>query len=286
MARKVANSKKIKEIFNIDFYKYNFSRIFTIAEKNVKVQLRFKFNLIYSMIGPFILIFLSLIVLWRFFDLGAQFGRWDDKNYYIFLFIAYNIELLRKIIDDFPNDFRQEKFWKTLPALIIAPINKLHLLFGIILSHLIIIAIPFILFLTLAYLLYPISIITLISIIVIFIFIDIIFTGIGIFLGVFAISEENYWRILTIGFVFVFYISCITYPFEVFPNFIQQIILLNPFYYIFDILRITWVDNNVLFTISNYPFHFIILISITIIVPLISIYIFKLVYDKFGIIGY
>lgn len=286
MARKVANIKKIKEIFNIDFYKYNFSRIFTIAEKNIKVQLRFKFNLIYSMLGPFMLIFLSLIVLWRFFDLGAQFGRWNDTNYYIFIFIAYNIELLRKIIQDFPTDFRQEKFWKTLPALMIAPFNKLHLLFGIVVSHLIIIAIPFAVFLTLAYLIYPISILTLIFIVFLFILLDIIFSGIGLFLGVFAITEESYWRILSIVFIFVFYISCITYPFEVFPNVIQHIILLNPFYYIFDILRITWIDNNVLLTISNYPFHFVILIGITIIIPLISIYIFKVVYDKFGIIGY
>ncbi len=238
------------------------------------------------MVGPFMLVFLSLIVLWRFFNLGAHFGRWNETNYFIFVFIAYNIELLRKIINDFPTDFRQEKFWKTLPALMVAPFNKLHLLFGIVFSHLIIIALPFVVFLIISYLIYPISILTLIFTIGIYILIDIIFSGIGLFLGVFAISEENYWRIFSVGFVIVFYVSCITYPFEVFPDIIQGIILINPFYYIFDILRIIWIDDNIIFSISNYPIHFIILIITTIIVPLISIYIFKVVYNKFGIIGY
>ncbi|MBA7545887.1 hypothetical protein ES705_38267 [subsurface metagenome] len=134
------NYNDIKKIFRVDFFKYHISRVFTIAEKNVKVQIRFKFNLIYSIINPFFLIFLSLIILSKFFDMGAQFGRWDENNYYIFLFIAYNIELLLRIIQNFPLEFRQEKFWKTLPALMIAPFNKIHFLLGIFLSHLIIIS--------------------------------------------------------------------------------------------------------------------------------------------------
>jgi len=286
MERKIISIKNAKKIFSIDFYKYNFSRVFTIAQKNLKVQLRFKFNLIYSILSPFLLIFLSIVVLWRFFNMGAQFGQWDNTNYYIFLFIAFNIELLRRITQDFPNDFIQEKYWKTIPALIIAPFNKLHLLLGIFFSHLIIVAIPFIIFFILTYLIYPISIITIIFIIIIYLLIDLIFSGIGLFLAVFAISEENYWRIFTIGIQIVFYISCITYPFEMFPDFIQLVILINPFYYIFDVLRMTWIDDNVLITMTNYPFHFTILVVCAIVIPLISIYVFKLIYNKFGIMGY
>ncbi len=46
---------KLKKFFTIDFYKYNFSRIFTIAEKNVKIQLRFKLNNsdVYNLNFPF-----------------------------------------------------------------------------------------------------------------------------------------------------------------------------------------------------------------------------------------
>jgi len=272
---------KIKKIF-----KHHLSQIFTIAEKNVKIQLRFKFNLYSSIIFPFLPVIMSTIVLMRFFSEGVTFGQWKDTNYLVFLFTAFNIELLRTIIQKFPIEMRLEKYWKTLPALMIAPFNKMHLLLGIFLSHLIIIAIPFAVFFLLACLISPISPITIIFIIFIFLLIVLIFSGIGFFLGVFAISEENYWRIFTIGLQLLFYVSCIAYPFELFPAEIQPIIRLNPFYHIFEILRVTWLENNILLTITNHPFQFIILIGTAIIVPLISIYFFKIIYDKFGIVGY
>ncbi len=277
---------KIKKIFRIKFYKVHLSKIFIIAEKNVKIQLRFKFNLIYKIISPSIPIIMSFIVLLRFFGGGITLGKWDETNYLIFLFTAININLLRNIIQIYPNDFRIEKYWKTLPAVMIAPIIRMHLLLGILLSHLIIIAIPFIVFFLLTCLISPISPITIIFIIFIFFLIVLIFSGIGLFLGIFAISEENYWRVFSIGLQLLFYISCITYPFEVFPVEIQPIIRLNPFYHIFEILRITWLEDNILLTITNFPFQFIILIGTAIIIPLFSIYVFKRIYDKFGIAGY
>lgn len=275
-----------KRYFKRHFYKYHFSRIFTIAEKNLKLQIRFKFNLVFSIVKPFLTIFLSLIVLSKFFELGTRFGRWDDVNYFVFIFLAYNIELLRKIIDELPGSFIYEKYWKTLPALIIAPFNKLHLLLGIFVSHLCIISIPFILIFILTYFVYPISFLTIIFVICFFLLIDLIFSGIGLFLAVFTISREGLWRFLSILINFVFWFSCITYPFEIFPEFIQRVIELNPLYYVFDILRNTWLDNNIVLTISNYPFHFVILISTVIIIPIIAIYVFKVVYNKFGIVGY
>lgn len=277
---------KIKKIFSIKFYKHQLSQIFTITEKNVKIQLRFKFNLYYLILSPVIPIIMSIIIILKFFGEGVTFGKWDDTNYLVFLYTAFNIELLRKIIQNFPDEFRQEKYWKTLPALMIAPLSRIHILLGILLSHLIIIAIPFGIFFLLTYLISPISPITIIFIIFIYLLIVLIFSGIGLFLGVFAISEENYWRVFSIGLQLLFYISCIIYPFEVFPAEIQPIIRLNPFYHIFDILRITWLEDNILLTITNFPFQFIILIGAAIIIPLLSIYVFKIIYNKFGIVGY
>ena len=277
---------KIKKIFNFEFIKYNFSRIFTIAEKNVKIQLRFKFNLYSTIIFPFLPIIMSSIVLLRFFGEGVTFGKWDDTNYFVFLLTAFNIELLRNVIQNFPKEMQQEKYWKTLPALMIAPFNRIHLLLGSLLSHLIIIAIPFTVFFMLTYLISPISPITIIFTIFIFLLIVLIFSGIGFFLGVYAISEENYWRFFSICLQLLFYISCIAYPFELFPAELQPIIQLNPFYQIFDILRLTWLEDNILLTIANYPFKFIILIGTAIIIPLMSIYVFNKIYEKFGIVGY
>ncbi len=168
----------------------------------------------------------------------------------------------------------------------IAPFNKVHLLFGVFFSHLIIIAIPFVVLFVLTYLISPIGVFTILFIIGIYLLIDLIFSGIGLFLGVFAISKENYWRIFSIGFQIVFYVSCVIYPFEIFPQEIQPIIQLNPFYHIFDLLRVTLLEDNAILTIKNYPFQLVILIGTAIIVPLIGIYIFNKVYNKFGIVGY
>ena len=276
----------LNKFFHLHFYKYHFSRVYTIAEKNVKLQLRFKFNLIFAIVKPFFTIFLSLIVLSKFFETGTRFGPWNDANYFIFIFLAYNIELLRRIIETFPGSLMNEKYWKTLPALMIAPFNKLHLLFGIIVSHIIVIAIPFVIISIIIYIVYPISFITFLVILCIFFLIEVIFSGIGLFLGVFAISREGAWRLLIMGSTIIFWFSCITYPFELFPGYIQNVIELNPLYYIFDILRMTWLNDNILFTFTNYPFHFIVLIGTAVVVPIIAIYVFKVVYNKFGIVGY
>ena len=168
----------------------------------------------------------------------------------------------------------------------IAPFNKVHLLFGVFFSHLIIIAIPFVVLFVLTYLISPVALLTILFIIGIYLLIDLIFSGIGLFLGVFAISKENYWRIFAIGIQIIFYASCVIYPFEIFPKEIKSIIQLNPFYHIFDLLRITWLEDNAILTLTNYPFQFIILIGTAIIVPLMGIYIFNKVYNKFGIVGY
>lgn len=276
----------MKIFLSLNFYRENFSRVFTIAEKNIKLQLRFKFSLISSFLIPIISIIMPIIILSKFLVTGNQFGPWNETNYYIFILISYNIGLLQRIISDFPTDFREEKYWKTLPALLIAPINKLHLLLGIFFSHLFLISIPFAIFFIIAYIYYPISFLTIIFVILIYLLIDFIFSGIGLFTAVFAISKENIWTVIQVVLLVVFWASCISYPFEIFPNFLQKIIQLNPFYYFFDVLRVSWIDNNILVTLSDYPFHFLLLIAAAFIVPIISIYVFNNVYKKFGIVGY
>ncbi|MFX0132287.1 MAG: ABC transporter permease [Candidatus Hodarchaeota archaeon] len=286
MISRIKRIKKVKKIFSFSFYKSNASRVFTLVEKNLKLQIRFKSNFIYSIISPIFTIFLAFIVLGKIFESTTRLGRWNAANFYVFLLIAFKIELLRNIIHKFPNDFVMEKYWKTLSALMIAPINKIHFLLAFFFTHIIVIAIPFAILFILTYLIWPISFFTVIAIIFIYLLIDLIFSGIGLFLGVFAISEENYWRILDIGVTFVFVLSCITYPLELFPDYLQSIIRLNPLFYIFDIVRLTWLDNNILVTMSNIPLHFSILIISAISIPIIAIYIFRVVYNKFGIIGY
>jgi ABC-type polysaccharide/polyol phosphate export permease len=270
-------SKSIKE---------NFSQVIALTEKNIKLQLRYKLGLILSYITHIITIFTPLIIMGNIFALRTSVGLWTSNNFVLYQFIAYNIMLLSGITNVFAGQFRMEKYWKTLPALIIGPFNRFNLLFGIFLSQLAMISFPFILFFILGCIFNPISLLTIIFVIIIFFLIALIFSGIGLVLGVFAISNENTWNFLNFALLFVYWFSCITYPFEIFPAFIQNIIVLNPLYYIFDLLRLTWISDMGFNIILIYPTHFLFLVITAIVLPIIGVAAFNLVYKKYGITGY
>jgi ABC-type polysaccharide/polyol phosphate export permease len=266
--------------------KGNLSQILAITEKNIKLSLRYKLGLFIGYINQIIAIFMPLIILQNIFDFRGNIGLWTSSNFILYQFIAHNISHISAITGRFPGEFRAEKFWKTLPALIVGPFNRFNLLFGIFFSHLVMISIPFSIFFIWGIIVAPISIPTILFILALYFLIALIFSGVGLIFGIFAISNENVWRILSFLLMFVFWFSCISYPFELFPQFIQDIINLNPLYYIFDFLRITWIQDNVILTISSYSFHFITVIATSIILPFIGVFLFNLVYKKYGITGY
>lgn len=268
------------------FIKDNLSQIIALTEKNIKLELRYKFSLIMTYISYIISIFVPLIIMGNIFALRTNIGPWSASNFLLYQFIAYEIMLLYGITNTFPNQFRLEKYWKTFPALIAGPINQFNLLFSIFLSQLILLSVPFITFFIIGCILYPISVLTMIFILLIFILVALIFSGIGLIFGIFAISNENIWHFLQFSLLFIFWFSCITYPFEIFPPFIQSFIILNPLYYIFDLLRLTWIQNSGFGIILSFPLHFTFLMLTSIILPIVGVFLYNLVYKKYGITGY
>lgn len=273
-------SKLQTKIYNI------FSKTIAIAEKDTLMIFRFKYGVILSFITPLISILIPVIVFGKVFEYTSNFGSWTPANYLLFIFTGYCILLLRRMMQTIPANLKQEKFWKTLPALIIAPFNRYYLLFGAFLSEFIMFLIPFISFLVILLIFFPISIFTLITIILAFIAISIVFAGIGLMLGVFVITNENIWGVLKLVISLVLWVSCITYPFELFPDVIQNIINLNPIYYVIDTIRLLWLEDSLILTLGLHPFHILILISSTIIFPVLGVYIFNFTYKKLGITGY
>jgi len=267
---------KIKAIAKVDIKK-NLTQIIALTEKNVKLNLRFKVNFIISLLTPIITIAMPLIIMNRFFP---------EIELIVYQFIAYKIFLMRGIITEFPVQLRFEKYWKTLPILMVGPFHRLNLLFGIFLSRILLILIPFSVLFIITFIQAPILITTVIFIIAIYFLIAIIFSGIGLIFGIFAVSRENFLQPLLFAFNILFWLSCLTYPYEIFPSFVQNFINLNPLYYIFDFLRFLWLENNVIITISTHFYHFSFLISLAIIIPLLGVYIFNIIYKKYGIVGY
>ena len=271
------SSKKIRRIF---------SKTFAIAEKNVRIQYRFKYVMVLRYLNPIITILMPIIIFDSFFDFNASFGPWTPQNYMIFVFIGYNIMLMRNMITVIPRYLLQEKYWKTLPALITAPFNRFYLLFGYIISEFLGILLPFVLVLIAMLIFFPISIPTLIIVILMFFGVGIVFSGVGLFLGAFAISNENYLYIFDFGARLIFWLSCITYPFQLFPTLVQNIINLNPIYYLIDIIRFTWIENNIIFSVIAHPIHIYIFVICLVIFPIICVSMFNIIYKKLGISGY
>ncbi len=271
---------------NNNLIKRAYVKISAIVEKNIRMKLRFKFHLLMTYISLFISLLMPIIVFGKLFELRADIGPWTSNNYIVFIFLGYTILLLSKMIKEVPSQLRVEKYWKTLPAITISPFNRFYLLFGYHLTEFLLVLPPFFIFLFVAYIISPISIVTLFTIFLIFFAISLIFTGIGFIIGVFAISNENIWAILGFGITLIMWASCITYPYALFPDQVQAIINYNPIYYIIDLFRLFWVEDNILLTISLHSERVIILISSLIIFPLSGVLTFNYIYKKLGISGY
>ena len=257
-----------------------------IAEIQIHMKLRFKYKTILEYFMPIITILMPIIVLGQFFNYNINFGPWNSQNYIIFVFTGYNILLLRSMINYIPKHMKEEQYWKTLTAIIVAPFNRYYLLFGYFLSEITMLMLPFLAFLIFLWIVYPISFITFFIIMSLFMGIAIVFTAIGLVLGVITVANENIYSILVFILNFIFWASCVTFPFQLFPQIVQDIISLNPIYYIINFIRLIWLENDILFTIGEHSGHFLITMLSIIIAPIVAVLMFNIIYRKLGTSGY
>ena len=263
--------------------KNNISQIFAVAEKNVKLLLRYKITLILTFITPVLGFIVPLIIMGKIFTLADNFGPWNNNNFIVYQFTTYHISLLYSIIFRFQGSIAREKGQNTLTLLVIAPFRRINLLFGIFLSHLIIIGIPFMVFFILCYILYPVSIITVFIIFFTYFIITLIFSGIGLVLAIFVISKQHLVSLFYLPLTVLVMFSALTMPFEFFPEYFQNIARLNPFYYIFSVVRFVWIEDNIIISITAHPINYLIVLSLAIASPLIGLKFFNYIFDKYGI---
>ena len=268
----------------------NLKQTTALIERNIFFEMRFKLVLFTSFLNPFIQILMPLIIFGAIFSISEDysFGYWGGENYLLFLLIAFCVQFLRRIVENFRQLFFREKFWKTLQALMVAPINRYVLLFGILISEMILISIPFIIFLIITLIIFPISILNLLIVLLLFFCLAIFFGSLGLLVGVLVITKEGIYRIFKLGLTFLYWLSCVSYPLQIFPQIIQNVILLNPLYYFIDLIRIVWmmgIDYNLAISFLS-PLHIIIVATFTILLPILSVVLFNIFYKKFGITGY
>lgn len=262
-------------------------QIRAVTEKDLKLSTRFKLPIILSFITPILNLVLPLIVLGQIFMFSENnFGQWNSQNFALYIMTSYQISIMARVRTIFPSRFRIEKVWKTLHAIIIAPFNRRNLLFGMFFSYMIMNSFTFTLFFIISLFIKPISIITVLFLFIFYFFIALIFSGVGLFLGALAISKPALTPIVSLGISILYMFSCLNYPFDFFPPRFQAIVLFDPFFYLFDFIRAIWLDDNIFLSIVTHPFHVFLIVGGAIIVPIVGLWIFNFIYNKYGVVGY
>ena len=270
--------------------KRNITQIFAVMTKEIKLNLRFEYEFLLRFIKPFVSIIIPFIVFTKVFNISETyfFDYYTAENFLLFLLIAYCINYMFSLLTLYRNMFHQEKIWLTLKGLIIAPFNKFNLVVGMMLAEIVVIVPIVACFLIVCYIFFPIPLLNILIFCVIFLAIIVIFTGIGVFIGVLEIVREGKSAIVAYGTQFISWLSCVTYPLRLFPRILQNLIMLNPFYYIFDLLRLSWWAGINPADALQYIYveHIVITILTTISIPIVSLYLFDIIYKKYGISGY
>ena len=272
------------------FLKRNIKQIFAIIEKELYLNLRFKSAIITTILNPLI----QYIIIFFLFGLifstqgNIELGYWNGSNYILFILISFAIQLSRPLTDRYRQLFITEKYWNTLSAIVIAPVNRFSLLIGVLLSQVILYSMGVIFVIVFTLILYPIAIGYFLLFLFVYLCTFLCFGSIGLIIGAFAISNENYVQYFNLILRFIFLFSCINYPRQIFPEIIQSIIVLNPLYYYFDTLRLVWYFGLEPSVAAIYitPLHIISFIGFTVLGPIISIFLFERIYKKYGITGY
>ncbi len=263
----------------------NFNHIYAIAKKQIKLDLRFKYGYFFdALIVPLRWFVMFAIIYGGFFSEGADtLGMVERENFIQFLLLgslAYSY--FASGFSLFHSKFVQEKYWKTIQGILIAPFNKMDFILGMGLSELLrhVIITPF--FLIILYALSPASLNSILLIIITILLMYFGVLGISLLQGVVYLINEDVLPLFSYLFWTWGIFSCFYYPIEALPAVFNPLVELNPIYHGLVIVREVWIYG----TVSNFLYHLEFVLSFAIIAPLVSIFIFNKVITKYGITGY
>lgn len=270
------------------FKKYIY-QLKTLIIKDIKLNTRYKVKFLVAIIVPFTSFFIPFFIFRKLFSATGDesFGIWTPQNYIIFILTGVFVVIILGLLSRFGKNLLREKYWKTLPGIFMSPVNIYNILLSRLISELLIYIIPLALIFILCFILTGASIITILALIVVYLMAALFIASIGLAIGSFRMSLEGDYNILFFFIKFFLIFSCYKYPREFYPKYLDFLIVYNPFYYFFDLIRIGLIlgFENIFFD-PKYLNHFIIVITFTILAPILSIWLFSYIYKKYGITGY
>jgi len=263
----------------------NISQIFAIAKKETKLNLRFKYNFFANaLITPMKFLIFFTVVYSGFYMSGAEsIGEVTRQNYISFLLLGSLVySFFSSGYNAFCTKFIQEKYWRTIDALLISPLNRIKLIIGVGFSELFRQVVIAPIFFIVGFLILPISFLNLLVILSIILMIFLGVIGFGLIYGVFALSNENLLFLFNYFFWIWAFLSCFYYPISALPRFLHSLVLFNPVYHGLYIIRELWINGSV----NNFLFHFMIVLAFALIVPLVAVFLFNKIIKKIGVTGY
>lgn len=270
------------------FKKYLY-QLETLVIKDIKLNARYKIKFLVAIIVPFTSFLIPFLIFRKIFEaIGDEtFGIWTPENYIIFILTGVFVVVILGLLSRYGKSLLREKYWRTLPGIFMSPVNIYSILLSRLVSELLIYVIPLTLIFILCFIITGASIITILAMIVIYLMAALFIASIGLAIGSFRMSIEGDYNLLFFFIKFFLIFSCYKYPREFYPEYLDFLIIYNPFYYFFDLLRIVLIlgFENIIFD-PKYLNHFIILITFTILAPILSIWFFSYIYKKYGITGY
>lgn len=263
----------------------NLKQMYAISKKEVKLNLRFKYDFFFRAVSNPIRMFISFSIIYNgFFLAGAQgIGGVEKANYILFLLIgAMAHTLFVSAFYIFNRTFIREKYWRTIQAILIAPVSRMSLVFGFGFSELFrqLLILP--IFIVVCLIISPIAFTDLVVVLATLLALFFGVLGFSFVQGGFALSNENYLFVFQYLFWIWSFFSCFFYPIEAIPDILQPIVEVNPVYHGLTIIRGLWMQGHV----PDLPLHAAYVILFAVASPLVSIRIFSGTIKRYGITGY
>lgn len=272
----------------------------TICEKEILLALRFKLGFFFDhLVGPIIRIIPFLLIYQGvFFFIGTdyQIGQVSSANFIVYLLIGMLLDVYFTVgSTSFTNKFMSEKYWQTIEAMLLAPINKFTLIIGVGLSDALAILPNFLIFGTISYLILPIGLEKIVVILLLLALFFLLSLSIGLVFGSIALFNEGLVPLTGYIKTGILFLSCFYYPISLIPvvtkyNIFQSIAKLNPIYQGGNILREVWINgavpqNELIFeTFSINPLLYFMFFAI--IAAPIAVFVFEKLWKLLGIQGY
>jgi len=254
-----------------------------VAEKDLAIQLRFKFDFLASIFLP-ALINLGLFSTVYFGLLRSAVTSVSGLNIQNFISFtvlgALGATIFTQAYQSFQGRLVYEKYWQTVQILLASPLSSWAILLGVSISDAVRNLILISTFLVVSVATFPVDATVFVSVLFLYALIYVLVAGISMIRGSIYLVNENFDPILSYFMIGTAYVSCFYYPASFMPSFLQPLAYINPIYFVMDTIRALWFGSTI-----NPPYLYVSIVA-AVISTSVGTYAFRKIWRNLDITGY